>query len=71
MTLHESYLHYTQPLYAFGKTFPPIIEGELTIEKLKAHAQKNLASNLPLIREAGRILNNHLFNSGYNLNGII
>jgi len=70
MTLKERYNDLTQPLAAFGKTYPARIK-ELSIENLQQYAKDCINSNIPALKAVGFEMNRNIFSSGYDLNGHI
>jgi hypothetical protein len=69
MTIREAYGHLAQPLTMFGKTYPAVINGELTIEKLQQYAKNCQSSKYPAVKQIGKEINTRIFNAGYDLNG--
>jgi hypothetical protein len=68
MTLKEAYGHLAQPLTMFGKTYPAVINGELTIEKLQQYAKECQSSKYPAVKAIGNEINTKIFNAGFDLN---
>lgn len=71
MTLFERYISLTEPFIFNGKTFAPMIQAPLTIEKLQDYANNMYAKNLPMCTGVADEVRKNMSWAGHELSNTI